>query len=498
MLDSATDTQVSGVVASSTPVKRRRLINPKLLLPIVNLTETLIVISTGIAAFVSVGASSKLSLFIAMLIGFSAFLLKLLLDGNNHISTEEFVKLSFLRRLSAPLFPVLSVMIISYILLTIVEPDTNGLMGGLGIKEFLWLWSLVFLAVSVTYSAVITFILRRCRARGILVQTVAIVGAGEHAEHLIKWLNLTHPDLIEIVGIFDDRGGNRAAVLPLGHLIRGTIDDLIYLSEQTHLDRVLVALPHAAQDRLLHILRTLRRLPADITLAPELIAFSALDEHSRKTTALPLFDVYARPLQVGEQLRKALFDKAIAGLLVFLLLPVLLIISLAIYLESGRPILFHQRRYGLGHRVITVFKFRTMYAELSDHNCLQQTEVCDPRTTKVGRWLRRLSFDELPQLFNVLRGEMSLVGPRPLAIEMRVEDRLNQDLVSEYCFRHRVKPGITGWAQIHGFRGAVYSREALQQRVACDLFYIDNWSLWFDIKIILSTIKEVFVSRNAY
>ena len=173
-------------------------------------------------------------------------------------------------------------------------------------------------------------------------------------------------------------------------------------------------------------------------------------------------------------------------------------VAVAIKLDSPGPVLFRQNRYGFGDRVIGVYKFRTMRADLADTNGEKQTAVNDPRITRVGAFLRRTSLDELPQLFNVLRGELSLVGPRPHAISMHVKQRRNEDIVPDYALRHHVKPGITGWAQVNGYHGPVDTERHLQQRVAYDLDYINHWSLWFDIRIILKTLLIAFVHREAY
>src|SRR5581483_870180 len=172
--------------------------------------------------------------------------------------------------------------------------------------------------------------------------------------------------------------------------------------------------------------------------------------------------------------------------------------AIAIKLDSKGPVLFCQPRLGFGDRVIRVFKFRSMYHEAADLACERQSSRDDPRITRVGHFLRKSSLDELPQLFNVLRGEMSLVGPRPHAIAMQVEHRRNEDIVPDYALRHHVKPGITGWAQVNGYNGPVDTIDALRARVAHDLDYINNWSLWFDIRSLLLTIKVFFSQRHAY
>ena len=213
---------------------------------------------------------------------------------------------------------------------------------------------------------------------------------------------------------------------------------------------------------------------------------------------LPLIEVYGRPLTFGQVLLKSAIDKTLAGLMVLVGSPVFLALAIAIKLDTRGPVLFRQSRYGFGDRVIGVYKFRTMSAEAADHNGVVCHIKNDPRVTRVGHFLRRWSIDELPQLLNVLRGEMSLVGPRPHAISMQVEDRDNHDIVPDYALRHHMKPGITGWAQVNGYHGPVATEEALCARVRYDLEYINNWSFWFDLQILARTVKTVLGQRHAF
>jgi lipopolysaccharide/colanic/teichoic acid biosynthesis glycosyltransferase len=169
-----------------------------------------------------------------------------------------------------------------------------------------------------------------------------------------------------------------------------------------------------------------------------------------------------------------------------------------IKLDSPGPVFFRQRRHGFNGREIEVWKFRTMFADQTDDRCKQQTRRDDPRVTRLGRLLRKTSIDELPQLFNVLAGEMSIVGPRPHAVGMRTDNRLSKEIVAEYAHRYRVKPGITGWAQVNGYRGAMNSAALLRKRVEYDLYYIENWSLALDLKIMALTVLHLLTMRDAY
>jgi exopolysaccharide biosynthesis polyprenyl glycosylphosphotransferase len=210
---------------------------------------------------------------------------------------------------------------------------------------------------------------------------------------------------------------------------------------------------------------------------------------------LTLFD---RPISGWSAVIKLIEDQTVALMALILLTPVMLAIACAIKIESPGPVLFRQRRFGFNDHLIEVWKFRTMRAEYTDADAKEQTTKGDPRVTRVGRFLRKWSLDELPQLFNVLRGEMSIVGPRPHAIATKAGGKLFQEVVDRYAARHRVKPGITGWAQVNGWRGETDTIRKVRTRVKFDLFYIDNWSVWFDVYIILRTFVAIFRTDSAY
>jgi putative colanic acid biosynthesis UDP-glucose lipid carrier transferase len=203
--------------------------------------------------------------------------------------------------------------------------------------------------------------------------------------------------------------------------------------------------------------------------------------------------VQPKPIRDWGYLAKLVFDYTIATVSVVLFAPLMLIIALAIKLDSRGPVIFRQRRHGFNHRVIDIFKFRTMTVVENDDR-VEQARKNDPRVTRIGRLLRKTSLDELPQLFNVLRGEMSLVGPRPHAL---AHNHHYCDKLDRYASRHCVKPGMTGWAQINGLRGPTDDPEMMRLRVLLDLYYIENWSLWLDVKIIAATPFVGFVHRNA-
>jgi putative colanic acid biosynthesis UDP-glucose lipid carrier transferase len=332
----------------------------------------------------------------------------------------------------------------------------------------------------------------------VVAQRVAVVGSGEAASRLLRWLEVTEPGLVEVIGIFDDRSRDRLAENVLAPLVRGSTADLIELYKNAPFDKIVIALPHSAEDRLLHLLRRLRQLPVDIALAPDLIGFRSANQGQSEIAGLKLYKLTERPIRGSQRLVKDAIDRLLSALALLFLSPLLLLVVLAIKLDSPGPILFRQPRQGLGDSLFQVYKFRTMYADQGDARGRQQTQRGDPRVTRIGAWLRRTSIDELPQLLNVLRGEMSLVGPRPHTPHMLIGDKEIFELVDEYSFRHRVKPGITGLAQVNGFRGAIDTPEHLRARIDYDLYYIDHWSLWLDIKIMFRTAAICLTGVNAY
>jgi exopolysaccharide biosynthesis polyprenyl glycosylphosphotransferase len=211
-----------------------------------------------------------------------------------------------------------------------------------------------------------------------------------------------------------------------------------------------------------------------------------------------VIDLFDRPLSDWDNLVKATFDKVIAALAIAALSPIMLLTALAIRLDSKGPVLFRQKRLGFNNELVEVYKFRSMYVDQSDANAARLATKDDPRVTKVGRFIRKTSLDELPQLFNVLIGTLSLVGPRPHALQAKAANRLYHEVVDGYFARHKVKPGITGWAQINGWRGETDTAEKLEQRVAHDLYYIENWSLLLDAYILFKTPFALLKTENAY
>ncbi|HVJ42143.1 MAG TPA: exopolysaccharide biosynthesis polyprenyl glycosylphosphotransferase [Dongiaceae bacterium] len=326
---------------------------------------------------------------------------------------------------------------------------------------------------------------------------VAIVGAGPLGGKLARMLEERFGEQMDIVGIYDDR----ATRIP-DTLCGLRIEPVINLQRQVRqnqVDKILVALPLNAEERLLDLLVRLKSLPVDVSILPDGLGIRLFGQQTSQEGFDQLFlNIFHRPMSARDQAIKRAFDVIASLLLLVFLAPVMIVAGLAITLTSPGPVFFRQPRAGLYDDVIRVFKFRTMYAHRTDLLATQQTQRNDPRITMVGRFLRKTSIDELPQLFNVLMGEMSLVGPRPHATGMCINGQPCHQIFREYAHRHRVKPGVTGWAQVNGFRGAVEDAAILNERIKHDVYYIDNWSLWFDMEILLKTIPEMVFSKTAY
>jgi Undecaprenyl-phosphate glucose phosphotransferase len=262
---------------------------------------------------------------------------------------------------------------------------------------------------------------------------------------------------------------------------------------------VIFSLPISAENRILQMLKKLWVLPVDIRLAAHTNKLQFRPRSYSYIGSVPVLDVADRPIADWDVVMKWLFDKAIGGIALLCALPVMAIVALAIKLDSKGPVLFKQKRYGFNNDLIEVYKFRSMYTDMADTAAAKLVTKDDPRVTRVGRFIRKTSLDELPQLLNVVtKGNLSLVGPRPHAVSAKAESRLYDEAVDGYFARHRVKPGITGWAQINGWRGETDTQEKIQKRVEHDLYYIENWSVRLDFKIMWLTLVRGFFHKHAY
>ncbi len=335
--------------------------------------------------------------------------------------------------------------------------------------------------------------LRQLRRRGKNIRRVVIAGAGDLGKKLAQQLQDNTGYGIHIVSFFDDRfseGLQTVGDVP----VVGTLDILPVFVKQNAIDIVYMALPFRAEPRMRELVQNLHDTQAALYLVPDIFMFELIHTRMLDFGGIPVFSIFDTPFSGIDGLAKRLQDVVLASLILALISPAMLIIALLIKMTSKGPVLFMQKRYGLNGEEINVLKFRSMTV-LEDGTIIRQATKNDPRVTKFGAFLRRTSLDELPQFINVLKGEMSIVGPRP---HPGSYSEYYGNLIKGYTLRHRVKPGITGWAQINGWRGETETLEKMEKRIQFDLEYIRNWSVWFDLKIIFLTIIRGFRSENAY
>jgi Undecaprenyl-phosphate glucose phosphotransferase len=331
---------------------------------------------------------------------------------------------------------------------------------------------------------------------GAIEQRIVFYGADRQSIAMIRkmldGLELPH---LKVIGVADDRPKVRRIE---GLKMIGGIDEVLALARKGELDQVLFCVPDLPRARLNEILDQLSTVSVDVAMIPPNAIELAPNYRVHLLGHIPVLTLWQRPFRDINQFIKHGEDLLIAGTALIVLSPIILFTALLVRLSSPGPLFFVQPRVGFNNELIRVFKFRTMYADRTDVGAEQTTTADDPRVTPIGRWLRKLSLDELPQLFNVIRGDMSLVGPRPHATLMKVGDRYYQDAVRGYAGRHRVKPGITGLAQVKGVRGEIRTIDRAKLRVELDTEYIDNWSVWLDLWILLATVRAVVWDRDAY
>lgn len=335
--------------------------------------------------------------------------------------------------------------------------------------------------------------LRWLRVRGWNHRRILIIGTGEPAQSVATRVCGSPWSGWEIIA---------AAVLnkSVPHSLRGVkivqyrpgLDRLI---RRMRIDEVWLCLPLEKQDLIEKVLWDFRHSTVTLRLVPSMRGVRLIQHPVAEVLGLPMLNLSVSPMQGINRLIKAVEDKLLATLILILISPALALIAAAIKFTSRGPVLYKQPRHGSDGRIFNVLKFRTMIQNADAPDMVTQAKRHDPRVTYLGRFLRNTSLDELPQFFNVLRGEMSVVGPRPHAV---VHNEQYKEQISAYMQRHKVKPGITGWAQINGWRGETDTLEKMRKRIEYDLYYIENWSLWFDLKIIFLTLFKGFAHKNAY
>jgi putative colanic acid biosysnthesis UDP-glucose lipid carrier transferase len=336
--------------------------------------------------------------------------------------------------------------------------------------------------------------LRWLRQQGRNSRTVVIAGAGDLGRRLAKNVMETPWLGMRLLGFFDDRVTEEIHLDHQRYPMLGTLDDMLGFVQEQQVDMVYLALPLRAEERLRQVVESLQDTTASVYYVPDIFIFSLLSASLTDLRGIPLVALWETPFFGVNGWLKRTEDLVLASLILILVSPLLLLIALGVKLTSPGPIIFKQRRYGLDGSEIRVYKFRTMKV-CEDGQNIAQTVRDDSRVTPFGGFLRRTSLDELPQFFNVLTGSMSIVGPRPHAV---AHNEYYRRLIPGYMLRHKVRPGLTGWAQINGWRGETETLEKMEKRVEYDLDYLRRWSLWFDLKIILLTVFRGFKDSHAY
>ncbi len=366
--------------------------------------------------------------------------------------------------------------------------------GHVGFQSALALWFPVAFAALMALHTAWWLCVRRWRENGRLTANIVVVGATGAAERLIA-AALKRRE-VNVLGLFDDRAA-RAPGRVHGVPVLGGAEALINHRIMPYVDRIVIAVPSRARARVGQLIEKLSVLPNEIALL--------LDEHDpvyeaaaiSRIADVPLARICGHNTDDVRALLKRAQDVVLGGLGLIVAAPVMALVALAVRLDSPGPVFFRQRRHGFHNEEIVVWKFRSMRVESADATAARQVRVGDDRVTRVGRFIRRTSLDELPQLINVLTGEMSLVGPRPHAVGMKTGQVESAKLVAEYAHRHRMKPGLTGWAAIHGSRGPVDTPELVRRRVALDIEYIERQSFWLDLYIMAMTLPCLVGDRQS-
>jgi Undecaprenyl-phosphate glucose phosphotransferase len=334
--------------------------------------------------------------------------------------------------------------------------------------------------------------LRRAE-QGARTRSIAIVGSGAHCRHLLRKVEATPDSAYAVTTIFDT-GPETGAAPGAVPAFRDRAGFAEYV-RRYHVEELWLVLPLSEEKTILEFIELFRNDLVNIRFIPDVSGLALFEGEMVDLGGTSAINLVGSPLSADALVSKDIFDRVFALLVVVAISPLLLAIALAVKLSSRGPVLFTQRRKGANGKVFNIYKFRSMRVHESAQGVIKQATRNDPRITRVGAFLRRTSLDELPQFFNVLRGEMSVVGPRPHAIE---HDTLYQNIVDGYIHRYRIKPGITGWAQVNGFRGETDRIEKMQGRVEHDLFYLSNWSFWLDMRIVIATVFKGLVHSNAY
>ncbi|PSH67878.1 undecaprenyl-phosphate glucose phosphotransferase [Phyllobacterium brassicacearum] len=465
--------------------------SPVMISGIMRIIEFLIVAFAGVAVFaVYVGFSAGAILHYALAILATATVTVLLLELTDSyqlaVMRDPFSKLGKLLLIWSGCFALMS---LAAFFLKISEDYSRVWFGA---------WYISGVILFIAFRVIMSRLIRRWARNGKMERRAVIVGGGKPAEDLIRSIEQQPYNDIRICGVFDDRDAKRSPPIVAGYPKLGNISELIEFARIAHIDMLIVSLPITAEERVLSLLKKLWVLPVDIRLSAHNNHLQFRPRAYSYIGSIAMIDLFDKPINDWDSVAKRAFDIVFSlfGILVFS--PIMIATAIAIKLESKGPVIFKQQRHGFNNEIIEVWKFRSMYTEMCDPTARNAVVKNDPRVTRVGRIIRKTSIDELPQFFNSLMGTLSLIGPRPHAIAAHTRNLLYNEVVDGYFARHRVKPGVTGWAQINGWRGEIDSDDKIKMRTEFDLYYIENWSLWFDLKILFLTPVRLLNTDNAY
>ncbi|MBV2235197.1 MAG: undecaprenyl-phosphate glucose phosphotransferase [Sterolibacterium sp.] len=367
------------------------------------------------------------------------------------------------------------------------------------------IWSVLGWLGFMLERSILRVVLRGLRNRGYNVRRIVIISNNLSGITLLQGLQAAPWTGLQVNALFCTQNepndshsaceDKHRAALPATVRRFDGLNQLADYVRQTEIDQVWITLPLKEEDTIRKIMHLLRHSPVPLRYVPDMSGLHLLNQSITEVAGFPVMSLADSSMDGINRLIKAIEDRILAALILLLISPVLALIAIGVKLSSPGPVLFRQKRLGLGGEEINVLKFRSMKLHQDAPGQVTQATRNDHRITPFGAFIRRHSLDELPQFFNVLRGEMSIVGPRPHAL---AHNEQYKELVDRYMLRHLMKPGITGWAQINGFRGETDTLEKMAKRVEYDLYYIENWSLWLDLRIIVLTILRGFRDANAY
>ncbi len=368
--------------------------------------------------------------------------------------------------------------------------------GDLFSRVWFMLWMSFSIVILLAFRFSLLVLLRLMRKRGWNERRVIVIGLGDLGGQLVETVQQALWTGFRIVTIFDGQPENKAQAICGIPVVKTPLNLSAYLLQQKEeIDELWLALPLRDEEAVKTILYELRHHTIAIRLVLDIFGLGLLKHSITQVDRFSMLDLNSSPMVGMNRIIKAFEDRALAAIILILISPVFLLVALAVKLSSSGPIFFKQLRHGWDGRIIKIYKFRTMILHQEQKDQVTQASSNDQRVTPLGRFLRRTSLDELPQFINVLQGRMSIVGPRPHALQ---HNEFYKDSINAYMQRHKVKPGITGWAQINGWRGETETLEKMKKRIEFDLYYIENWSPFFDLQIIFLTFLKGFVNRNAY